>query len=93
MNPVENRIVQKLSETFKLYLEDHRSLRLDTTARQTRYTTIKRSITTWDVEAILVDPEELNDWSIKFTVDLAMSRMSNSPEFELKGFGEIGNLA
>ncbi len=53
------------------YFETHQRIRLDPEARAAKHTRIsEKGPRCWLVEQTLVDPEELNDWSLKLCVDL-----------------------
>ena len=66
--------------SLELYFEGHGGIRLDPEARNRRWTLVRegdvpRSLI---VEQTLVDPEELNDWSLSFSVDLDASDEAGS---------------
>jgi len=42
---------------------------------------------TWNVQQMLVDPEEENDWVVEFIVDLAASRDAGAPVLRLVRIG------
>ncbi len=62
----------ELGDLMSAYFEDHGLIRLDPEARNRKHCRIQdgNDSLLWKVEQILVDQEELNDWSIRFEVDL-----------------------
>ncbi len=74
------------------YYADHERIRLDNEARNGRHTYVETSEDgkTWRVCQVLVDPEELNDWQVEFSVDLAQAREEGKPTLVLVGVGRIG---
>lgn len=64
----------KLGEKRDGYLADHELIRLDPEARARHHCRIDTSDRDrWMVSQTLVDPEELNDWTVEFAVDLGAS--------------------
>lgn len=62
---------QRLDPLLDSYFQAHQRIRLDPEARAAKHTRIsEESPRRWFVEQTLVDPEELNDWSLKISVDL-----------------------
>ena len=57
------------------YFETHQAIRLDPEARNGRWTLVKDGDEDGEllVEQTLIDPDELNDWSVRFVVDLKAS--------------------
>ncbi len=74
------------------YYADHERIRLDNEARNGRHTYVETSEDgkTWRVCQVLVDPEELNDCQVEFSVDLAQAREEGKPTLVLVGVGRIG---
>jgi hypothetical protein len=68
---------------------------MDPGARNRQHTHVVKSEDrkTWKVEQIWVDPEEKNDWSAVFVVDLDASRAASQPIFILSGLGPVGRHA
>jgi len=62
-----------LRERMAGHAEEHGWLRMDPEARSTKHFRVEEipDRRAWRVEQVLVDSEELNDWSVVFTVDLA----------------------
>ncbi len=74
------------------YYREHARLRLDPEARNARHTHLKPTEdgTRWAVHQTLVDPDEHNDWSADFEVDLPASRAAGQPVISFRGLGPIG---
>ncbi|MEW6749413.1 MAG: DUF3516 domain-containing protein [Candidatus Latescibacterota bacterium] len=85
---------ERLAETLEAYLAEHERLRLDPEARNLRHTYVRpeEDGLTWNVQQMLVDPEEHNDWVAEFEVDLAQSRQSGQPALRLLRIGPLGLL-
>ncbi len=73
--------VERLRVLVDDYLLDHERIRLDNEARNGRHTYIEASEDqqTWRIHQVLVDPEELNDWQLEFTVDLRQAKEDGKP--------------
>ncbi|MEI8234219.1 MAG: DUF3516 domain-containing protein [Verrucomicrobiota bacterium] len=83
----------RLAEAMDRYRETgHRFLRLDPEARNLRHTYVTPSEDqqSWTVAQMLVDPDELNDWVMEFSVDLPASREKGEPVLRL---GKLAALA
>jgi len=62
---------QRLTELLDAYLAGHERIRLDPEARATKHTRIsEQSPRLWLCEQTLVDPEDLNDWTLRLSIDL-----------------------
>jgi hypothetical protein len=72
---------EKLEGLMKEYYADHERVCLDPGARNIRNTFVKEADDrkSWQVQQMLVDPEEHNDWLAEFHVDLERSRASAKP--------------
>jgi len=83
--------VEKLRTIFDDYCLDHERVRLDNEARNGRhtYTQPSEDEQTWIVSQVLVDPDELNDWQIQFSVDLRQAREAGKPSLVLLNFGPV----
>ena len=64
-------------------------LRLDPEARNRKHTYIDEQTKLWQIDQVLVDPDELNDWVLKLSVDLAASDASKHPVFTLIGLAPV----
>ena len=73
------------------YYTEHERIRFDNEARNGRHTYVDPSEDgkTWKVCQVLVDPEELNDWQIEFSVDLAQAREDGKPTLVFAGLRRI----
>ncbi|MDF1861220.1 MAG: DUF3516 domain-containing protein [Verrucomicrobiales bacterium] len=67
--------------TVDQFLSSHRGLRFDPEARNRKHTRITgdKGKRIWNVEQILVDQEDLNDWRLLVTVDLEASDEQERP--------------
>ncbi len=76
---------ERLRAARETYLKEHRGLRLDPEARNLRHTHVTEGEdgTTWRVEQMLVDVEDLNDWVLELEVDLDASREAEEPVLRL----------
>jgi len=79
----------RLRAAMEIYLADHERLCLDPNARNLRHTyvTPAEDRETWQVQQMLVDPEQHNDWVAEFNVSLAASRARGEPVLHLRRFG------
>jgi len=84
--------VARLSALLETYLAEHEVILLNPEARNLRHTHVAESPTRWDLAQTLVDPKELNDWSLNFLVDLAESRAASKPVLKFGGFGPISRM-
>ena len=64
--------IPQLQETLDSFSADHGRIRLDPEARNAKHCRIEKSDDDrmWKIEQVLVDFEDLNDWSLHFEVDL-----------------------
>ncbi len=70
----------RIEKLLDNYFTEHTHIRLDPEARATKHTRItEESPRRWTYEQILVDPEELNDWSINLVIDLEKSDTEARP--------------
>jgi hypothetical protein len=83
--------VDKLRAIIDDYLLDHERIRLDNEARNGRhtYTEPSEDQQTWRIHQVLVDPEELNDWQIEFSVDLRLAREDGKPSLVLVSIAPV----
>ena len=70
------------------YFSEHARIRLDPGARGTQHTRIREkhgnNPRCWGCEQTLVDPEELNDWALIFTLDLDACDALSKPALVLE---------
>lgn len=72
------------------YHADHARIRLDPEARNIKHTHIKEAAPRqWTCEQVLVDPDEHNDWSAVFAIDLDRSDAEQRPVLALTGIAAI----
>lgn len=81
----------RLRQALDSYYAEHERICLDPNARNLRHTYVipsedKRS---WKVQQMLVDPEEHNDWTAEFEVDLAESRKAEDAVLRLRRIGGL----
>ena len=83
----------RLREALEQYHAGHERLRLDPDARNLRHTYVKitEDKKHWQVQQMLIDPEEMNDWVAEFEVDLAQSRQSNEPVLRLRKIAALSD--
>ena len=81
-----------LADVVEPYYDEHERILLDAEARNGRHTYVEPSEdgATWRVVQMLIDPDELNDWQVVFTVDLAQAREEGEPALVLSGIGKVG---
>jgi Domain of unknown function (DUF3516) len=73
------------------YLRDHERIRLDPEARATKHTHIgDETPRLWRIGQTLVDPGEMNDWHLCFTVDHDACDAAGAVVMALDRFGPIG---
>ena len=75
----------RLAETMEAYFGSHELIRLDPEARNQKHTYIEEESKRWSVDQVFVDPDELNDWTAKFAVDIAASDEEGLPVLQLRG--------
>jgi hypothetical protein len=83
---------EALERAFEPYWSEHTALRLDPPARSalnTRFEDEPRE-PGLRVEQTLVDPDEHNDWSLVFHLDLEATRAAGEPRMTLQTVGAIG---
>jgi len=84
-----------LEAAFAPYFEARGRFRLDPAGRaagHTHWVEESRVTGEWTVAQVLVDPEEVNDWEIEFTVDLAASRAENRAVLRGAGVRPVGTM-
>ncbi len=76
---------ESLGALMEPYYAEHERIRLDNEARNGRHTYVEPSEdnTSWRICQVLIDPEELNDWQVEFSVDLAQAREDGKPALKL----------
>jgi len=79
----------RMDDAWRSFTKEHIELRLDAEGRNARHTRIAKSVDVWLVEQILQDDEDLNDWSMKLTVDLDASKAAGEPVIRLTWLGDM----
>lgn len=79
----------RLRERREVYRLSNERPRLDPEGRNLRHTHVEKSGGRWQVEQIVQDYQEHNDWSALFSVDLDASREKGEPMVSLLRLGEI----
>ncbi|MGB8367660.1 MAG: DUF3516 domain-containing protein [Verrucomicrobiia bacterium] len=81
----------RLRAAMETYELEHERICLDPNARNARHTYVTPSDDqkSWRVQQMLVDPEEDNDWTAEFEVDLAQSRALGEPFLRLRRIGSL----
>jgi superfamily II RNA helicase len=84
----------RLTTAWTTYRNTHSRIRLDPEARNPRHTHVRltEDKAHWQVEQVVLDPEEHNDWSVDFEVDLATSKATSEPQLKWIRFGSIGGF-
>ncbi len=74
------------------FYADHQWICMDPEARNRRHTHVVKSEDrkSWTLEQIWVDPEQKNDWSAVFGIDLDASRAASAPVLALVRVGTVG---
>jgi superfamily II RNA helicase len=82
---------ERLAGLLDGYFNHHPRIRLDPEARASKHTRISElGPRRWLCEQTLVDPDELNDWSLRLVIDLDQSDAEARPVLVLDGLAEIG---
>ena len=86
--------VERLIESMNGHAEQHGAIRMDPEARNAKHCLIRElpDKREWRVEQVLVDQEDLNDWSIVFEVDLERSDADGDTVLTLIDFGPIAGV-
>lgn len=82
---------EKLEDILDTYLDSHGHARTDPEARNKKHTHIKKDMENgcWHISQTLIDPEELNDWSMDFQLSLPATREANRVRLDLQSIGPI----
>jgi hypothetical protein len=90
-NDGEAWTAQRLETVLAGYYQDHERICLDPNARNQRHSYVipSEDKQTWIVQQMLVDPEEANDWTAEFMVDLPASREKGEPVLRLKAIRSV----
>lgn len=75
--------VEELETKMALYFADHEAVRTDISARSPKNLVIRKSSPSmWEVELVLCDTQDFNDWLLLFAVDLAKADEMGKPVLE-----------
>jgi hypothetical protein len=67
------------------FFVEHTALRIDPPARVPSNTRlVGKEGGVWEIEQVILDPEDANDWSARFTIDLARSGKAGKPLLALR---------
>lgn len=78
---------KRLDEIFSAYREEHGNFRLDVEGRSAKHTVAVWNAENLQIQQVLQDDEDLNDWEVDFSIPLAESRDAGMP---LLRFDRIG---
>jgi len=83
--------LDKLHLILDDYYADHERIRLDNEARNGRHTYPEPSADgkSWRVSQVLVDPDDLNDWQVTFTIDLAQAKEDGKPSLVILSIAPV----
>jgi hypothetical protein len=90
-HPQNSWTPEMLENAMMRYTTEHGMLLLDPEARNVRHTYVKKAPgdKIWQVQQILVDQGQLNDWEVDFEVDLTLSRERKDAVLKLIDIGEV----
>lgn len=80
---------KRLGEIFNSYRGEHGNFRLDAEGRSAKHSVAIWSAETLQIQQILQDEEDLNDWEVDFSIPLAESRDAGMPLLRLDRIGII----
>lgn len=83
---------KRLSQIMAEYSETHGSFRLDAEGRSPKNTLATEAGGILNLEQMLRDREDLNDWSFRFSVPLEASRLAKAPLIRLESVGVAEGL-
>ena len=82
---------ERITGMLDSYFAGHMRIRLDPEARATKHTRlVETTPRRWLCEQTLVDPDDLNDWSLTLVIDLDQSDAEGRPVLVLEGLAAIG---
>jgi superfamily II DNA/RNA helicase len=82
---------ERLESLVTGFQEDRQRIRLDPDARSPRHTFIEEGQSKWQVDQVLVDPEDENDWTLRLSICLKESDDIERPALQLLGMARIGH--
>ena len=84
---------RRLEKLFAAHAAARDRFRLDPAGRataNTHFDEAEPAAPAWRIAQVLIDPAELNDWEVRFTLDLPATRASGRVELRLETVAEIG---
>ena len=83
----------RLRQALDAYRDSHGRIRLDPEARNRRHTYVipSEDKTRWRVQQMLIDPDEANDWTAEFDVDLTRARAEGVPVMHFRRLGPLAD--
>lgn len=90
-HPQNSWTPELLENAMTKYKADHGMFLLDPEARNVRHTYVKKvpGDKIWQVQQILIDQDQLNDWQVDFEVDLVLSRERKEAVLKLNNISEV----
>ena len=73
----------RLEDAMRPYFTEHGKVKTDPKARSPENTRVTTSEHAWQVEQVLCDPEDANDWALAFVVDLDRARAAGRAVLDL----------
>lgn len=87
---LSEKTADQLKSEMEPFYKEHARIQTDSKSRVPASTVIQREPSVWNVQQILVDVEENNDWVLEFTVDLNLSREQARPVLKYLGIQQLG---
>ncbi len=78
---------ERLLQQLNTYHAARHQIRLDPEARNARHTYVSEDSLT--IHQTLIDPDDLNDWSVHLTLDLEKSNEQRTPVLHLESIAQI----
>lgn len=82
---------REVQTAFDAYVQDRGWFRLDPEGRAAKHTHIDAEDDTWRVTQVMVDSDELNDWSLEVEVDVSASREAGAVVLRWGGMGAVAD--
>jgi superfamily II RNA helicase len=79
---------ERLTEALAAYWAEYDAIDIGPNARASGQVQIERGPDAWELEQILLDPNEDRSWRMRIRVDLNQSREAGRPVFELLSIGD-----
>ena len=85
---------KRIEAAFGAYFDARGRFRLDPEGRAAKHThwieAERPGAAEWQLAQVLIDAAELNDWEVRFTVDLTESRAANRAVLRFESVAPIG---